>query len=166
MSASNWQPFFYSCSDWSRQVNLVSVCLCARKTKRGRGREKQSGGEKLIWFVRKDVFTNDVSMTSVCQRVGSELPMSGGMSDHGNPLRDDSGQTWRTVRPADKIQHLEIDESAPLEWRLAVERENVVQIKCNTHTHNLLLLSLQGLNGMVHFSASNPAKHNYLSVDL
>lgn len=32
MSASNWQPFFYSCSDWSRQVNLVSVCLCVRKT--------------------------------------------------------------------------------------------------------------------------------------
>lgn len=30
MSASHWQPFFYSCSDWSRQVNLVSVYV--RKT--------------------------------------------------------------------------------------------------------------------------------------
>lgn len=64
-----------------------------RKTKGGRGREKQRAKEKLIWFVRKDVCTNDVSMTSVCQRVGSVLPMSGGMSDHGNHLRDDSRRT-------------------------------------------------------------------------
>lgn len=129
MSASNWQPFFYSCSDWSWQVNLVSVCLCVRKTKGARGREKQKAKEKLIWFVRKDVCANVVSMTSVCQRVGSELPMSGGMSDHGNTLRENSRQPWR---PADEVQHLEIDEGAPLEWRVAVERENVVQIKCNS----------------------------------
>lgn len=111
--------------------------------------------------MRKDVRTNDVSLTSVCQRVGSELPMSGGMSDHGSALRDDSRQTRRTVRPTDIIQHLEIDESAPLEWRLAVERENVVQRKSNTHTHTLLLLSMQGLNDMMHFPASNPAHRNY-----
>lgn len=62
-----------------------------RKTKGGRGREKQRAKEKLIWFVRKD--DDDVSVTSVCQRVGRELPMLVGMSDHGNPLRDDSRQT-------------------------------------------------------------------------